>query len=171
MKHFLIVCALFILSFADLTSLSSFEADFKQTITDEKGALLSYSGTLKASRPQSALWSYKTPVEKRVYIHNKIITIVEPELEQVIIRHVSRDFDFFALIRNAKKIDNERYLATFEESEISIELHDSKLSSLSYKDKFDNDVKILFFNQRQNRALSPELFVPSYSLDYDIITE
>ena len=171
MKHFLIISILYIWSFADLTNFSSFEADFVQTITDEKGEVLSYSGSLKALKPQFALWNYETPVEKRVYIQDKSITVVEPELEQVIIRRISNDFDFFTLIKNAKKIDKENYVATFEESDIYIELKDSKVLSLSYKDKFDNDVKILFSKQQHNKQISPSLFKASYSQGYDIITE
>jgi outer membrane lipoprotein carrier protein len=171
MKHFLLIGLLYTLSFSDLIELSSFEANFVQTITDEKGKVLSYSGTLQALKPQFALWNYKKPVEKRVYIQNKRVSIVEPELEQVIIRRISSDFDFFALMSNAKKLDKEHYVAKFEDSDIFIELKGSKVLSLSYKDKFDNDVKILFSEQQQNIEISPTLFEASYPNDYDIITD
>jgi outer membrane lipoprotein carrier protein len=171
MKLFLLIGLLFSLSFSDLVKLSSFEANFIQTITDEKGKVLSYSGTLQALKPQFALWNYKKPVEKRVYIQNKRVSIVEPELEQVIIRRISSDFDFFTLMSNAKKIDKEHYVAKFEDSDIFIELKDSKVLSLSYKDKFDNDVKILFSEQLQNIEISPTIFQASYPNSYDIITD
>jgi len=171
MKYFLIMSLLYTLSLADLTKISSFEAEFSQTITDEKGETLSYSGVLKALKPQFALWDYKKPVEKRVYIQRRSVTLVEPELEQVIVRRIAGNFDFFTLINSAEKLDNNHYIAKFEESDILITLQDSKLLSLSYKDKFDNDVRILFSNQVQNIQIPIEVFDATYPGDYDIIAE
>jgi len=171
MKHLFTLALLCTLAFSDIMKLSSFEADFVQTITDEKGTVLSYSGSIKALKPQSALWNYTKPVEKTVYIQNNRVSIVEPEIEQVIIRKIRGDFDFFTLLNRAKKIDKNHYVAKFEESEIFISLKASKIDSLEYKDKFDNDVKILFSKQKQNGKISSEIFTASYPSGYDIIKE
>lgn len=171
MKHIIAVCLLYTLSFSNPIDLTSFMADFNQTITDDKGEVLAYSGSIKAQKPQFALWSYKTPVEKKVYMSNNRIVIIEPEIEQVIIRGIKGDFDFFSMIQNAKKIDKDNFVASFEESKFYIKMKNSKVSTLSYKDKFDNDVKIVFTQQIQNSEISPEVFKVSYPLDYDVIRD
>lgn len=171
MKHIILTCLLFTLSFSDIISLTSFQANFTQTITDEKGKVLSYSGSIKALKPQFAVWSYKIPVEKKVYIDNRNIVIIEPELEQVIMRNVKGNFDFFSMLKNAKQLDENNYVASFEESKLYIRLKDSKVFSLSYKDEFDNDVKIIFTQQLQNEVIKPEVFNVSYPQDYDVIKE
>jgi len=171
MKQFFLMCILSTLTFADLQTLSSFQADFMQTITDEKGKKLSYSGTLKAEKPNSALWVYEKPVKKFVYIQEHSFTIVEPEIEQVIVRNIRNDFDFFTLIQGAKRVDKEHYITRFEGSDIFITLQGKSVKSLSYKDKFDNDVEILFSNQLENHKLSPKIFKANYPLDYDVIQD
>lgn len=171
MKSFLLTFLLYTLSFSNPLQLQSFEADFTQTITDEKGKILSYSGDIKALKPQYALWTYSAPVEKRVYVDSGRVVMVEPEIEQVIIRKIRGDLDFFTLLKNAKKIDEKTYITRYEESDIFIKVDESKIVSLSYKDKFDNDVKIVFSKQLQNSKLSPALFQAVYPLEYDIIKE
>ncbi|MBN2816935.1 MAG: outer-membrane lipoprotein carrier protein LolA [Campylobacterales bacterium] len=171
MRYTLLLTLFFSLAFSDITKLNSFEAEFIQTITDEKGKELSYSGKLKAKKPQFAFWSYETPIEKRVYIEKGRITIVEPEIEQVIVRNIRSDFDFFSLIQNAKKISQNRYTAEFEGSKVNIEIHNSLISTLHYKDKFDNDVTIHFQKQKENSRLASELFEADYPREYDLITE
>jgi outer membrane lipoprotein carrier protein len=157
--------------FADLSSLNSFEADFKQTITDDKGESLSYKGSVKALKPNLALWTYYQPIEKTVYIKDARVTIVEPEIEQVMIRDIKNDFDFFSLLSRAKKIDNSNYVAHFEDQKVYIKYQNGSIYSLTYKDKLENDVKIVFSKQEQNRILSTTIFDASYPPEYDIIKE
>lgn len=171
MRFFLLIALLCSLSFSDILELKSFKAEFTQTITDEKGEMLTYSGEVQALKPQCALWEYKKPVEKRVYIQNRLVSIVEPELEQVIIRRISSDFNLFKLIQSAKKIDENSYLAKLDETEILIKFTNAKLTSLAYKDKFDNDVKVVFSNQHQNISISTDIFTAVYPSHYDIIAE
>jgi outer membrane lipoprotein carrier protein len=103
------------ISFANIKDINSFEADFIQTITDDKNSSLNYTGHITASKPQNAIWNYLTPVKKDVYINRFSITIVEPEIEQVIIRKIKSNFDFFMMIKNAKKIDENTYIANYKE--------------------------------------------------------
>lgn len=171
MKFLFFFFSLYASLFADLESLNSFEADFTQTITDDKGVTLSYSGSVKALKPRQALWVYTKPVEKTVYIKNAQVIVVEPEIEQVLVRDIEGDFDFFSVLESAKKISDSSYIAHFEEQKINIKVQNKLVVSLSYKDKFENSVKIVFKNQRQNIALSSTLFDASYPSEYDIIKE
>jgi len=171
MRLFTILGLLCSVIIADILNINSFEADFVQHVSDDKEQVISYKGKVQALAPHYALWRYENPVDKSVYIQKKRVTIVEPELEQVIIRKIVQDFNIFTLIKNAQKISENSYLAKLDETEIFIEFSDSKLASLSYKDKFDNDVKVLFSNQHQNITIPTEIFNPTYPLEYDIISE
>ena len=98
MRYFFLLNVLAIFCYAEINTINSFEADFKQDITDDKGKILSYQGHLRALKPQNALWNYKKPVQKDIYVTPAKIIIIEPEIEQVIIRHISSNFDFFKMI-------------------------------------------------------------------------
>lgn len=171
MKHILTLLLFFTFSWASFDAINSFESDFIQTVTDDKNKTLTYKGHLTAQKPQNAIWRYTVPVTKDVYISSYRVTIVEPAIEQVIIRKIESNFDFFNMIRNAKKIKENVYIALYKESEFTIVKSGELLHSISYMDEFENRVKILFENQQQNRIVNKEVFIPKFSNDYDIIRD
>ena len=126
MKSILFVLFISTFSFASINNINSFEADFKQIITDEKDKKLTYSGHILASKPQNALWNYTKPVKKKIYIQGHIVTIVEPEIEQVIRRELSSDFNFFKIIKRAKQIDKNKYLAVDKNIKFTTGIHCSR---------------------------------------------
>ena len=167
---FLIITILLINSlFASMNNINSFEADFTQIITDEKNKKLSYSGHVSAIKPQTAIWSYVTPVNKNVYINKYEVTIVEPEIEQVIIKRLESNFSFFNMIKNAKKVDKNTYEAFYKSSKFTITQNNNLIESISYIDEFENNVKIVFKNQKINKEIDKNVFIPKFSLDFDII--
>jgi len=157
--------------FASLVDIKSFDADFKQIITDEKGVQLIYKGHIRALSPKYALWEYNTPIKKSIYVRPAEIVIVEPEIEQAIVRKLAFDLDFFKMISNAKKISKNYYIATLNEMEYSIKIKNKLIDSISYKDDFDNKINILFTNQIQNKSILKNIFTPLIPKDYDIISE
>ncbi len=172
MKHLFTLLALGSFAFASFDNINTFQADFIQTLTDDKGKILKYSGDLVATKEQNAIWHYKKPVTKTIYINRYKITIIEPELEQVIIKRVeaTKNFNFLKLLKNAKKIDSHRYLAIYEEKSIYINVDkDSNIKSIQYKDEFDNGVEIVFSNQKYNTQFDKNIFIPTFPLEYDII--
>lgn len=171
MKYFFLLTFIYTLAFSNILNINSFEADFKQEIKDEKGKVLLYKGHVISKKPKAALWSYTNPVKKSIYIVDNTVTIVEPEIEQVIIKHISSEYDFFNVIKNARKIQENKYLAIFREQEYIITLQKSQLFSISYKDEFDNDTLITFSNQQQNKPIDKALFFPDFPQDFDIIQE
>ena len=171
MKYIIFLGLLFSFSYANFDKLSSFEADFNQTITDEKGKSLSYSGHLIASKPQNAFWKYTRPVTKQIYIDSSKIIIIEPDLEQAIVKRINSNFNLFEIIKNAQKIDKNRFKARFEDSIFIIKTDKSFIKSLSYKDKFDNDVIIIFSKEKINKRYKKDIFMPQIPEDYDIIRE
>ena len=171
MKKIVLSIFLSITAFASINNITSFDANFTQKITDDKNKILTYEGHIIASKPQNAYWRYSSPIEKDVYITRFKVTIVEPEIEQVIIRRVSSDFDFFKMIKNAKKIKEDVYRANYKETIFTISTKNSLITSISYLDDFENIVKITFSNQKQNLKINKELYKAKFPLDYDIIRD
>ncbi len=171
MKYLIISILLISQAIASIDNIKSFEADFTQTITDDKDKVLSYSGHVQASKPQFAKWSYKKPVDKEIYISPFIVTIVEPEIEQVIQRKVESNFNFFQMVRNAKKIEENTYEARYKNSIFTIIKDKDLIKSISYIDEFENDVIMTFENQKQNHKIPLEVFTPKYPLYFDIVRD
>ncbi len=171
MKYIILLQILFNLSVAALIDVKSFKADFKQVVTDDKGKQLLYDGHIQATNPKYALWQYMTPIEKSIYITPNKITIIEPEIEQVLIRNLSSDFDFFRMIKYAKKISENSYVTFLNDSKYTIRIKDDLIDSISYIDEFGNTVEITFKNQFQNIEISKEIFTPLIPKNYDIIDE
>lgn len=171
MKRVILAALLVTSSYANIKDINSFEADFLQKIVDDKGVKITYTGHITASKPRYALWQYIKPVQKSVYILPNKIVVIEPELEQVIMKHLNKNFDLFKIIHNAKKIDKNRYLAKFKNKEYIITIEDSQIKSISYKDELDNDIKIVFKNQEENKKIPKERYIPHIPDEYDVITE
>ena len=171
MKYLFLYLTLSTFLFASLENINSFQADFTQTVTDDKGKVLTYNGRVVASKPQNALWNYLKPVTKDIYINAHSITVIEPEIEQVIIRKIESNFDFFNMIKKAKKTDANSYLAMFKNSEFIIKTENSLIKSISYSDEFENSVQILFENQKQNEEIDEDKYTPNIPLEFDIIRD
>ena len=171
MKLLLLYFTFVSLLFASFENINSFEADFIQTITDDKNKILNYEGKVIASKPSSAVWNYSKPITKNVYINSNSITIVEPEIEQVIIKDIASSFDFFHMLQNAKKITDNSYITEFNGKKFSLIVRDKLLYSISYIDEFENLVKIIFSNQKYNQKIDEQRYVPLFSLDFDIVRD
>ena len=171
MKHFFTSILLIANLSASINNIDSFEADFTQSITDEKNKVLTYSGHLIASKPQNALWRYDRPVQKDVYINSFQVTIVEPEIEQVIIRKIESSFNLFNMLKNTKQIDENTYEASYKNLTFKIIKKDDSIESISYIDEFENSVKIVFKNQVSNKKIEEKVFTPRYPLEFDIIRD
>ena len=169
MRYIILLPLLISLAFGDILSIDSFQADFTQSITNDKGNRLEYKGHVKAAKPQYALWSYTQPVTKEIFINSQQAIIIEPEIEQVLIKKINSNFDFFALIKNAVEVDKDIYKATFQEVIYSIRIKASKIESISYKNELENRVVIIFSNQIQNKNIDTKVFTPNIPTGYDII--
>ena len=171
MKKLLFLALLGVSAQASIDTLQYFKADFIQNIVDDQNKTITYKGYVQASKPQYALWEYVSPVDKKVYILPHKVVIVEPELEQAIIKKIGDNFDFFSLIKHAKKIDKNHYLANFKEKNYFITMQGDTLVSIKYKDDFDNSVSIDFKNAEVNKKIAGVVFVPQIPEDYDLIRE
>lgn len=156
---------------ASLNNITSFEADFTQSVTDDKKKVLKYNGNVIASKPQNAVWKYTNPVNKEVYINARNVTIIEPDIEQVITKRIESNFDFFNMMKSAKEIKKDTYLAMYNNSKFTIKTEAGLIKSISYLDEFENSVEVLFENQKQNRDIKQKLFIPIIPIDFDVIRD
>ncbi|MDD2950243.1 MAG: LolA-like outer membrane lipoprotein chaperone [Sulfuricurvum sp.] len=157
--------------FASPKELNSFNSKFIQTIVDENGKKIIYHGELWADKPQNALWVYQQPIQKSVYINGQKITVIEPQIEQVTIRSLDDEIDFLQIIQKAKKIDENRYTATVKGQTYSVVFKNNLLTSISYKDGYDNSVTIVFTTPVQNKAIESTRFKPVIPENFDIIKD
>jgi outer membrane lipoprotein carrier protein len=169
MKRTIILSLLSVSLWADIGNIFSFEADFDQKITDDQNKTIEYKGHVIATKPQFAVWRYTSPIKKEVYIASYKLIMIEPDLEQVIMKRIDSKFDIFALIKNAKKVKEDEYLAHYRDTTFLIKLQNDKISEISYRDEFDNKVIIDFSHQKQNQKVDMKNFIPVIPDDYDII--
>ncbi|WP_455756096.1 LolA-like outer membrane lipoprotein chaperone [Sulfurimonas sp.] len=171
MKSLLSIILCSSLSYGAIDNINSFQAEFIQSVTDDKNVSLQYNGHISAKKPQNAVWNYLKPIKKDVYINKYSVTVVEPEIEQVIIRRIKSNFDFFVLVKNAVEVNKNTYETMYKETKFTITTQNELIKSISYKDEFDNDVKIIFKNQKQNIKIDKEIFIAKYPLEFDIIRD
>jgi len=150
---------------------NTMQADFTQTITDDKNKTITYKGDMLAKRPNLALWHYKDPIEKSVYITAHKATIIEPELEQAIIKKLDNNIDLLAILASAKKESKNHYNAVYGDKTYHIKMINKQIDSITYRDAFDNTVKITFTKQQINNKISDSKFSAVIPVDYDLIKD
>lgn len=169
MRFLPLLLALSLSLIASPKEINTFNGKFVQTIVDDSGKKIVYNGELWASKPQNALWIYQKPIQKSVYINAQKITVIEPSIEQVTLRNLDSEIDFLTIIQKAKKIDNNRYIATVKGQNYEITFKNDLLSTIHYIDSFDNQVTIRFTDPTQNRSIDANKFKPLIPSDYDVI--
>lgn len=150
-------------------SIKSFQASFKQTITNSSKTTIEYKGYIYIKDDSKILWQYKTPIVKNVYILENVAIIDEPELEQAIYTTLDKEINLFKILEEAQQINSNEYEATLNEINYTIILKDNSISSIQYKDELENQVLITFNEVIQNPVIDSELFKFLPPVYYDII--
>ena len=167
---FLIMFFLFSSSSADiLKDIKTFDANFEQKIINPSQKEILYKGHLFIKEPNYILWQYKEPVIKNVYVINNFAIIDEPELEQAIFSRLQNEIDILELIKTAKKIDDNKYLAKVYDVNYTLITKNNKIEKIEYKDALENSVIITFTNVVQNEDIDDEIFKFLPPKHYDII--
>ncbi|MDD2357011.1 MAG: LolA-like outer membrane lipoprotein chaperone [Thiovulaceae bacterium] len=169
MKKTIILSLLCANLFGFAENLNTFSAHFVQTVVDDKKTTIKYNGDIKAKRPNMAMWNYTNPVKKEIYINSSDLVIIEPEIEQVILKKVGNTIAFFEMLKNAKKVNNELYKATYEKLKIDIHVKANKIDSITYLDELENRVTIQFTNQVENQKMDDKVFSAKIPADFDIV--
>ena len=164
---FLSTAALF--GFAD--TVRTLSADFNQTIIDDTNKTITYLGHVDAARPDRARWDYTSPVTKNVFVIGRKVTIVEPELEQAIVKTFKDEINIFDILAKAKKIAPDTFVATHASQQFTLIIKDDIPMAISYKDAFENRIRILFSRQQINSSMDNMVFKPDIPGDFDVLRE
>ncbi|MDX1808325.1 MAG: LolA-like outer membrane lipoprotein chaperone [Sulfurospirillaceae bacterium] len=171
MKYFLCVAIIFINIQAGVLDFKSIQSDFIQTITNDQNSSINYSGRFYATDSNKALWIYDKPIKKKVYFNDKKVAIVEPELEQVIVTTLQNSPNLTQIIKDAKKIKDNTYKATYQDTDYFVEIKDGEIADIMYKDKLDNRVIIKLNNLQKNIIFDDSLFRVKVPSNYDIVDQ
>lgn len=150
-------------------NLETFKANFVQTIKSAQDKNIEYKGEVFIKNSGNILWKYKTPIEKNVYVNNSYVIIDEPQLEQAIITSLQDDINLIEILKKAKKIDENKYLANIENTDYEVYVKESNIEKITYKDKLENFIVINFLDVINNSSIDDKIFkfnAPDY---YDII--
>lgn len=159
------------LLFAKIEHFKTIQSDFTQKVTNDQNKTIVYEGTFYATNDKKALWIYEKPVSKKIYFNNTRVLIIEPELEQVIITTLENTPNIAQLLQEAKEVSPNRYITNYQETTYTIHTQKEQIEKVSYRDKLDNAVEILFTNQSTNLFLDEELFRAEIPRGYDIVRE
>lgn len=154
---------------ANLDNLKTFKADFTQVIKNEMSKTIEYTGKVFIKNDGKVLWKYETPIIKNVYVLDDLAIVDEPELEQAIYTNLENSIDIVKLLKEAKKIDENKYETVLFNVKYLILLEGESIKSLSYTDQLENNIIISFFNIKQNTQIPNDTFIfiaPEY---YDIV--
>jgi outer membrane lipoprotein carrier protein len=171
MRIILLLSIFFLNIYANILDFKTLSSDFVQTITNEQNSTITYTGSFYATNRQTALWVYKTPISKRVYFVKNRVVIIEPELEQAIITTLQKSPNFAEIIKSAKEISKDKYMAVFDDTNYYITLKNGEISNIDYKDKLENRVDIKLNNLEKNIILDDAMFKLNIPKDYDILTQ
>lgn len=171
MRFLIILPFLYASLFAFGENIESFQAKFVQTIVDEENKTLVYKGEMYSKRPDMVLWHYMEPINKKIYLTKKRAVVVEPELEQAIIKKLQGEIDFFGILTSAKAVGGTHYKATYKKIVFTLTEVNGVIESLSYTDELENKVRITFSDQRQNRPMEDTFFRPKIPKGFDIIQD
>ncbi len=146
------------------------QSKFIQKVINEQNRTLQYEGTIYFKAPNLLRWEYKYPVKKSVFVHGNEAVVIEPELEQVVVKQIDTP-TFFSLLKNAQEIDRNHYVTTYKEDRYHIYLKNGVIVKVTYTDHFGNRGIIEFLNPQQNTSLNLGVF--SYQIDpnFDVIYE
>ncbi|WP_457560137.1 LolA-like outer membrane lipoprotein chaperone [Caminibacter sp.] len=163
--RFFLICVLAMFSFA-INLPKKFSADFNQTITSDKQTL-KYSGKIFYDNGK-IVWEYLRPYKKTIWVLDKVY-VYEPDLMQVTIIE-KKEKNPLLLIKNAKKIGENRYETEYNGIKYVFELYGKKIKypkKIYFTDKMENRVVIIFTNIKNKT--DTKVFKPDFPSDVDVI--
>ena len=173
MKLLLTLSALTMILQADISLPNNFETDFQQSITNDKGKVIKYTGSVffKNSNTRSLFkWSYASPTQKEVCTDGTQLIVVDHDLEQVSTYLIDDGVNLEAILKVANKISEKTYTASYKEVEYLIYLDERKqLQQIVYVDNLDNAVKIIFNNMNYNTSVTQNVLECDAPDTYDEI--
>lgn len=170
MKKLAILIFTFAFANAGNLDFTSLKSDFTQIVTSDE-AKITYNGNFLARDDNKAVWSYKTPTKKVIYFGDDKVIIIEPNIEQAIITNLDNTPNLTAILRTAKQISPEIYVAKFDGVTYTTKFEKNLPSHISYTDKFGNNIEILLNNVVKNSKIDDIVFDVKIPKNFDIITQ
>ncbi|AJC87433.1 LolA-like outer membrane lipoprotein chaperone [Campylobacter insulaenigrae] len=167
MKYLFVLIFIFSQLLAFDINFKNFSSDFIQKVYNNNSSI-EYKGNFIISQ-NKAFWNYIYPNSKQIYINQHEITIIEPQLEQVIFTKIQNLPNLQQIFKKAKKITEETYEANYENVKYKINFKNNKISNISYTDELQNSVAIYLFNQKIDEKIDEKKFIPKIPNHYDIV--
>ena len=136
-----------------------FSADFNQSVKSEN-KIIKYQGKIDVDN-NLVFWHYTKPIEKKIWATFNKIYVYEPDLEQVTIHNISKNDNFFTLLKTAKKIKDNLYMKNYDNKNIYFVVQNQMITKIYYKDKIDNLVTLNFYNIKPQK-FKMDTFIPKY---------
>jgi len=172
MKLFVMMCVCVATLWGNnLKAFKTIQSDFVQKVTNEQNKTITYTGKFYATHDKKALWVYEKPVAKKIYFNDTKVVIIEPELEQAIITNLENTPNIAQLMTEAKEVTQNTYTTSFMDTTYTIYATPTSIDKVTYNDKLDNRVEILFSNQSTNLFLEDALFQADIPLGFDVIRQ
>ncbi len=176
-----------------LSTIQSLQADFTQTISDNKGKQTEQSvGKMALARPGKFRWSVTKPVAQLIVANNTRLWIYDPELEQVTIRYLNKEIEntpvlllsnpSVALEKNFSvqtidKAASMQWFVLLPKSRdsmlafIKMGFSKGKISEMDLQDHLGHNTVIEFYNVSMNQPVSASLFNFKPPAHTDVIDE
>ena len=175
-----------------LDELESFQADFKQTLSNEQGVMLETStGKVYMQNPGRYRWVYEKPYAQLLITDSKTLWIYDQDLEQVTIKDISSAIDNTpAAIISGKQNINEHFVVVnmgviegFDWIELTprdidnqyrsvrIGFDKNNLGMMILNDNLGQITRIDFLNPVRNKRMGGPLFTFSVPAGVDVIDE
>lgn len=165
---FIILLNLSLFAFS-IEKLDTFQADFVQSIVNQSGKKIQYSGKVFIKKPLKILWRYNDPISKDVFLINNHVTIIEPDLEQAIFSTLKNEINILQILQHGKRVGENQFESIIYNKPYQFFIEDDKLTTIKYKDDVDNQVMITFSNIVQNKMIKDSIYKFSIPDEYDII--
>ena len=162
-----LICSVFVI--ANPLEFKTLNSEFTQ-IVKSQDTKIEYSGNFIATN-KNAFWHYEKPNLKDIYFSFEKVIVIEPELEQAIITNVKEVPNITDILQNAKQDKNGNFLAKFDDINYLIHIENNKITKITYTDKMDNDIELIFLNLKKNSDINESLLIPQIPNNFDVITQ
>ena len=174
-----------------LNQITSYSADFEQTLYDEYGGVLEKSnGTLALLKPGKFYWEYIDPYRQKIISNGKILWIFDEDLAQVTINEVklSETDSPLALLVNGSGIDKAYqvealprdddliWLALLPKAQdaqyhrVEIGINENDVVRMRLQDNLNQLTDVEFVNANKETPIDPHIFEFEIPADVDIIS-
>jgi outer membrane lipoprotein carrier protein len=173
-----------------LSGVTSWSADFTQTIADDKGKIArSAAGKLYLQKPGKFRWDYSEPSEQLILADGKKIWLYDKDLQQANVRDmdVSLASTPAVLLSGGASVESQFKVTALPKSDglewfqlipkradtdfnlVRIGFAKGELASMFLADKLNQITRVDFTNPKRNPTLAPDLFTFTPPPGVDVI--